>query len=105
MKKITGEENNGGRKIRYSHCNYCLDEEDLFDTEEEARIQCEKKSAEHTENEKKNLYNRAQSNHKSYTWSVGYSKKEIKEAQRRIEWHQAKIKEIEPKIRKKKEKN
>lgn len=92
------------RTIRYSYLNYCLYDEDVFDTEEEAKIQCDKKTTEHNENVRKNLYSRAQSSHKSYSWSVGYSKREIKEAQRRIEWHQAKIKEIEPKIRKKKEK-
>ena len=101
---INISENNGVREVRYSYCNYSFDNEDVFDTEEEARKRCEERSAEHEKQQRQNKYARAQSSHKSFSWHVGYSRKCIKDAQRQIEWHQARITELTPKIRESKKK-
>lgn len=102
---VSVDERDGERNVRYSHCNYSLYPEDVYDTQEEAQKRCEERSAEHAEQQKQNKHARAQSSHKSFSWHVGYSRKKIKELEREIEWHRARVIELTPKIRESKKKD
>lgn len=89
---VTTEDRGNGPECSYRfHEGYCADQGELFDTKEEAEARCAVKAAEHAEDERKRREWRKESAHKSFSWHVGYHRKEVREAKRRLAWHEARV--------------
>lgn len=98
---ITGKEiteNEKGRKVEYRYSgeghNYCLYNDSIFDTKEEAENRVKEIIAEHEAQELLRLAHKKKSNQTHYSWSVGYYKKQIKDAQKNLDYYSRKIKEL-----------
>lgn len=91
--KISGvsiQERDGVRKIDYRiGSGYVAYPEDVFDTENEAKLRTEERVKEHNEELEKKLLQSKEYAHKTYSWHVGYHNFQLKEAQRKIEYHLA----------------
>ena len=95
---ITGKEvreDEKGRNIEYRYQNYCLCYGDsIFDTKEEAEVRVVQKIKEYEDSEVlRNAY-RKKKNQTHYSWSVGYHRKRLKDAERDIAYHSRKITEL-----------
>lgn len=90
-KTISGIEYSS-KEIRYKTSDYYVfDESKVFPTEEEAKRGCEEDNLRREkENPKKNLNLKEKSN-KSYSWHVGYHKREEKRAREEAERHAKKV--------------
>jgi hypothetical protein len=85
----TKAESSDGIKCEYRSYDAYFDE--VFDTKEEAEAKTLENIKEHEEQERKNIEWRKSHNHKTYSWHVGYSLKEIKEAKRKLDWHNQRV--------------
>lgn len=85
----TKKETNG--KTEYDFHSYDAYFHEAYDTKEEAEAKTLENIKEHEEDERKRIEWRKSHNHKTYSWHVGYSKKEIKEAQRKLDWHSKRV--------------
>jgi hypothetical protein len=81
------EENRGERAIQYQS-RTCYSRE-AFSSKEEAMARCLELAAEHAAEEKERLEWSKEKAHKSYSWHVGYHRREAKELRRRAEFHDA----------------
>ncbi len=96
-KEVT--ENENGRTIEYRTSeNHSLHPGDnMFDTKEEAENRAKVMIKEYEDSEVQRLSHRKKSNQSHYSWSVGYYKKRIKEAQRDIDFYSGKLIELNEK--------
>lgn len=85
----TKREVNG--KIEYDFGSYDAYFHEAYDTKEEAEAKTLENIKEREESERKNIEWRKSHNHKTYSWHVGYSLKEIKEAKRKLDWHNQRV--------------
>jgi len=85
----TKQESSGETKCEYRSYDAYFTE--AYDSKEEADVKTSENIKEREEQERKNIEWRKSSNHKSYSWHVGYSIKEIKEAQRKLDWHNKRV--------------
>lgn len=82
-------------KIRWhvdsvANCYRIFDDEKVFVTQAEAQARAESDAAEYEANERKRLFEKEQDT-RSWAWNASYHRKQIKEAQRQIEYHTAKL--------------
>lgn len=78
-------------KTEYDFSSYDAYFHEAYDTKEEAEAKTLENIKNHKEDERKNIEWRKSHNHKTYSWHVGYSLKEIKEAKRKLDWHNARV--------------
>jgi hypothetical protein len=89
---ISSECGGEGCKVQYkTHHGYLIDAEELFESKEAAQVRCDERIAEHDAEEKARLAWGKENSKKSYSWHVGYYKREIKEAERKIEYAKARL--------------
>ena len=69
--------------------HYVLAEVDIFDNEADAIARSAEKSREYVENENARQEQRKQWGHRSYTWAVGYHRREAKRSRRELEHHES----------------
>lgn len=89
---ITGKtkrENDG--KTEYDFQSYDAYFHEAYDTKEEAEAKTLQNIKDHEEDLRKNIEWRKSHNHKSYSWHVGYALKEVKEAKRKLDWHNKRV--------------
>ena len=94
LRTITGMEVSPS-KIEYrseagSGSYYRLEDENTFDTEEEAKIKANQLSAEHNEEELAKIH-RKEKNNRTWAWNVHYHRDGIKRAERDLAYHQSKF--------------
>lgn len=93
---ITGKEvreDEGGRMVEYRYLNYCLDDRNAFSTREDAETAVKAMISEYEDSEVKRQAYKKKKNQSHYSWSVGYHRKRLKDAQREVEYHSRKINE------------
>lgn len=93
---ITGKEvreNENGRNVEYRYLNYCLDDKNTFITKEEAETAVKAMILEYENCEVERMNYKKKSNQSHYSWSVGYHRRRLKDAQREIDYHSRKISE------------
>lgn len=87
---VTGfEVGEGGVEYRTTS-SYCVKDDRLFATKEEAMSKAQFISAEHDREERERIKSKEKDS-RSWAWNAHYHRREIKEAQRRIEYHTAKL--------------
>lgn len=91
---VTGMEMRDG-KTRWhvdgtSNSYRIVDEEDVFDTEEAALAWAEQKSAAYIK-EQRDRISAKEKDTRTWAWNASYHRKQIKEAQRQIEYHSSKL--------------
>lgn len=69
---------------------YCADDGDLFDNEADALERAQEKAAQHDREERERIAQKEKPT-RTWAWNAHYHRREIKEAQRRIEYHTAKL--------------
>lgn len=85
-------ESNGERKIDYYNGQYqTLESNDIFAEKTGADARILEKIAEHEVEVARNIAVRKEYNTKSYSWHVGYHRREIKKAEKSIEWNSKKV--------------
>lgn len=78
-------------KSRISNCSWRnFEEEDVFATKEEAEIRCQELVKQKNESEQKHFESKEKAD-KTYSWHVGYHKREVKRLQEQLAYHLAKI--------------
>jgi hypothetical protein len=95
--QITGkevQENEQGRRVEYRFENYCLDDSNTFETKEEAENRVGELIKEYEDNELKRNEHKKRSNQTKLSWSVGYYKRQLKDAQKNIDFYSRKIIEL-----------
>lgn len=94
---ITGKEvreDENGRRIEYRFQNYCLDDTNIFNTKEDAENRVKELIKIHEDSEvERNAYKKKK-NQTHFSWSVGYHRKRLKDAQREIDYNSRKITEL-----------
>lgn len=70
---------------------YCVDDADLFATRAEAEARCDVRIAENAEHERQRRECRKEHAKKSFSWHVGYHRKEVLRATRDLAWHSARV--------------
>ena len=78
-------------KVEFNYRSYDAYFHEAYDTKEEAEAKTLENIKEREEDERKRIEWRKSSNHKSYSWHVGYSKKQIDEAKRTLDWHNKRV--------------
>ena len=78
-------------KVEYDFQSYDAYFNEAYDTKEEAETKTLQNIKGHEEDERKRIEWRKSSNHKSYSWHVGYSQKEIKRAKQTLDWHNQRV--------------
>ncbi len=100
--KITGMEIKQ-YAVRYhsgTECNYTVfNEEDAFETEEEALSHAEIKKAEHEVEEKIRIEQRKENANKSWAWNATYHRNQIKYFEQQLEYHKKKLEVAQSKAR------
>lgn len=95
---ITGKEvveNEKGRKIEYRYQNYCLYFNDnIFIVKEDAENRLVEMIKEYEQEEVKRIIERKKSITNHLSWSIGYYKKELKNAQNKVDYYLRKITEL-----------
>jgi hypothetical protein len=87
---ITGMEIRDGKTEWATTGTYRASEDDLFISEEEARTRAIDLAAEVARQERERI-NQKEKSTRSWSWHVHYHRREIREAERRIEYHRAKL--------------
>ena len=92
--EITGMDIDG-LKVEYKSATghgsyYRLNEDEIFDTEEEAKLRANQLSAEHNQDELDKI-NRKEKNNRTWAWNVHYHRNCIKRAERDLAYHQSKF--------------
>lgn len=104
--EITGIEINPGNIEYRSHTGtgswYSLKEEDIFLTEEEAKVRANELSAQHNQEELEKI-NRKEKHNRTWAWNLHYHRDCIKRAERDLAYHKSKFEVA--KLRSKEEKD
>ena len=80
-----------GEKIEWrTNETYRVDETKLFDNEEDCMAAAREMAAQFDEEERKKILTKEKDT-RSWAWNASYHRREIKEAQRRIEYHSSKL--------------
>lgn len=91
---VTGLEIQGGKtRWHVDGPNYSyriMDDEDAFDTEAEAVAWAEKKSAAYEQEQRDRIFKKEKDT-RTWAWNASYHRRCIKDAQRQIEYHSAKL--------------
>ena len=94
MATVTGLEINGGQTrwhVDGTDCSYrIVDDADAFDTKDEAMAWAEQKSAAYEQKQRDRIFEKEKDT-RTWAWNASYHRKCIKEAQRQIEYHSAKL--------------
>lgn len=99
---ITGKEireTESGRSVEYRHNSYILHDGIICDTREEAEVERQKIADAHKITELERLQRGKDNNVKSYSWHVGYHQRQLKEAQRQVDYHATKITYMKAKVK------
>jgi len=91
---ITGKEineNEQGKSIEYHYQNYCLDKDNMFDKKEDAENRVKEMIKEYEDREVERSSYKKKKNQSHYSWSVGYYRRQLKDAQRNIDFYSRKI--------------
>ncbi len=89
---IETNDSHEGKEVRYRTYNHSMiDASDLFDTKEEAEARCEVRRQEHAEDERKRREVLKEYSTKSFSWHVGYHRREVKNHERSLEWHKSRV--------------
>jgi hypothetical protein len=95
---ITGKEvreDEKGKHVEYRYENYCLyNNENIFNTKEEAENRVLEMIKEYENSEVERLAHKKKSNQSHYSWSIGYYRKKIKDAQRDLDYYSGRIKTL-----------
>jgi hypothetical protein len=91
---VSGLEVHGG-KTRWhvdasGGCYRIVDDEDAFDSQEAALARAERKAAEYAREQNARV-SAKEKDTRTWAWNASYHRKQIKEAQRQIEYHTAKL--------------
>ena len=73
----------------YTGCNH-IDEDKVFLTESDAQSRADLMAAEYDAEERERIFKK-EKDRRSWAWNASYHRKEIKEAERRIEYHKKKL--------------
>lgn len=87
---ITGVEVRDGKTEWRSAKSWCLDEADVYDTEADAFAAALLK-AERADREEREKINAKEKPTRTWSWNAHYHRRQIKEAQRNLEYHTAKL--------------
>jgi hypothetical protein len=80
-----------GTETKYGHSEkYQCSESELFNNKEDAEKRALELAAEHEQEELAKIHQKDRHN-RTWAWHVRYHREELKEAQRRIEYHSAKL--------------
>ncbi len=80
-----------GQEVRYGHDDcYSCSESELFDTKEDAEKRAAELAEQHEKEELEKIYRKDKHNH-TWAWHVRYHRESLKEAQRQLEYHSAKL--------------
>lgn len=77
-----------GDVVEYRSDHYCLDQENIFDTREAAEQRVIEICANMKLEQETRAENIKKNTNKSYSWNAGYHMREVKEAKKRIEYHE-----------------
>lgn len=91
-----------GEKIEYRYNNYIIYPDNVFDTEEEAKIKCSELINQHNQEELEQNEQIKKNKYKSYAWHVGYHMRNAKEAKKQMEYHEKMAKICKSKVKEKK---
>jgi hypothetical protein len=95
IQKIDAEETLEGRKVERYFYNYnwsvCPDDNKLFKNKEDAEKRVAELIEEHELNKKESIKRKKQEPIKTYGWHVRYHSREIKELERKLEYHKTKL--------------
>ena len=97
--EITGKEikeNAEGRHVEYRYQNYCLDNFNIFETKEMAENRVKELIKEYDAFELRRIAHTKKSNQTHYSWTVGYYKKQIKDAQKNLDYYSQKLTTVSP---------
>lgn len=86
-------EDEKGRNVEYRYENYCLYNSNIFLTKEEAENRVSEMIKEYEDSEVKRLAYKNKANQTHYSWSIGYHRKRLKDAQKEVDYHSRKISE------------
>lgn len=92
-------ETTAGRSVEYRHNSYILYDGIICDTKEGAEIERQKIADAHKISELERLQRGKDNNVKSYAWHVGYHQRQLKDAQRQIDYHSKKITYMKEKVK------
>lgn len=96
--ELTGKEvaeNTSGRTVEYRYQNYCLKKgESIFDTEDEAKNRVVEMIKEYEDSEVSRNAHKKRSSQSHTSWSVGYHRGRLKNAEREVVYHSSKVKTL-----------
>ena len=78
-------------RVRYQFSHYICDEDRLFDTKEEADKEAERLAEEYKQEQLYRLKNLKENNKRTWSWNAYYHRRAIKQAQKDLEYHTAKL--------------
>lgn len=87
---ITGVEISAGKTEWRTSDSYIVQDEDLFDNEADCLVRAQAIATEYDRAERERV-NKKEKDTKTWGWNAHYHRREIKDAQRRIEYHTAKL--------------
>jgi ribosomal protein S27E len=87
---VTGLEMEGTRIRWRTNDSYIVEDEDLFEDEAAALARATEKAAEADREERQRVLTKEKDT-RTWAWNASYHRKQIKEAQRQIEYHTAKL--------------
>ena len=87
---ILGVEISAGRTEWRVSPHYIVKDVEVFTTEEDALLRAEELAVEANEEEQRRIAQKEKPN-RSWAWSASYHRREIKECERRISYHKAKL--------------
>ncbi len=90
LSTITGVEINGSETRWRTDKSYLVEESDLFDNEADCTVAATA-MAEQRDREDRDKVNRKEKDTRSWAWNASYHRRCLKEAQRQIEYHTAKL--------------
>jgi hypothetical protein len=90
-------EGSNGRDVEYRYENWVLDEGNAFATKEDAEARLQEMIKVQKQQDLERLEYGKDHNAKKYSWHVGYYQRKKKDAQREIEFYDAKIKHFKAK--------
>jgi len=83
-------DDNGTEKWSYHFkVHFCVDSEDLFDSEADAMAYAVEKTAEQTESNWRRMETRKNGGYRSYAWNAGYHMREAADHRKQAEYHDA----------------
>ena len=89
-----------GRNVEYRHGSFILRDGIMAETKEEAEVKRKEIVDKHHKEEMERLQRGKDNNVKTYSWHVGYHQRQLKKAEKDVEYHSKKIVFMKDKARK-----